>query len=923
MRLFFLFTLLTITNMVFAQDYTILGKLIDDTTGKPLESATVFAEALKDSTLLGYTITNRKGEFELDIQTKAKKVNVFISFTGLQTIQKTIDLDKPTVILGSLFMQEQPESLDEVVVVAERAPITIKKDTLEFNVASFKTKQGASVEDLLKKLPGVEVDENGKITVNGKEVSQVLVNGKPFFGNDPTIATKNIPKDIVDKIQVVDTKTKTEEFTGEKGDQKTKTINITIDEEKNKGTFGRITAGAGTDDRYKVSGILNYFNKDLRISILGGKNNVNTPGFSFNEIRDMVGGGRSISWNSNGSFSIDGRSFGGQRGITTSSTLGGYFTNQLSEKNSMTMDYFTSNSVSNDKTITRRENYIPDNNYILDKTENYKGDILSHAVNLNFETEIDSTFKIIVKPSLNYAKGKSTTTNQAASTTFLNELINSSSASVIRESVNHTFENSFEMVKKLGSSGSYVEFTMDNQIRKNTADELQQSLNTIFGDNPEEINRDQQISQNNSERSLNTNFRYKYPIIADSLFINVSYQYRNDKEKYSTTTFDYNQSTQGYSLFNAAQSTDFVFDNIRQNPQIGLNYVAKKFSLTVSGGTVFRTLKVQDYLHDIQTKKTFTNLNLSAWGNVTLSNNRSIYFNYSLDNSPPQANQLQPFTDTSDPLFLISGNPDLKPTQTHQWYSGYNAYDFKSKSGVFIYLNASFREDEIVSKTEVDENLVRHVTYANVNGGFQIGNSIHINKQIKTDSTYTLKIRGGFWQSYRKTINFTNDVLYNNKVYSITPNLGFTLNFSELVEIEPRYSLSITNSQFSLDNFDTQNFISHRVRLKTATFFPKMVEWRNEVSYTYNPNVASGFEKQFVIWNMSLGVKMFKDRGLFKAQVFDLLQQRNNIRRTATQDYVQDVQSTVLQQYFMFSFTYNLKKVGGKKPSLGEILILD
>ncbi len=923
MRSIFLFTFFLFTGYVSAQDYTLLGKLVEDTTGKPLESATVYAEAIKDSTLLGYTITNRKGEFALDIQTKDRKVNVFISFTGLQSIQKTISLDKPTVSLGALFMQEQPQSLDEVVVVAERAPITIKKDTLEFNVTSFKTKQNATVEDLLKKLPGVDVDENGKITVNGKEVSQVLVNGKPFFGNDPTIATKNLPKDIVDKIQVVDTKTKSEEFIGKKGDQKTKTINITIDEEKNKGTFGRVTAGAGTDNRYKVSGIVNYFNKDLRVSVLGGKNNVNTPGFSFNEIREMIGGGRSISWSSNGSFSIDGRSFGGQRGITTASTIGGYFTKDLTEKNSLAVDYFNSNSSSVDKSTTRRENYIPDNNYILNQIQDYKSDATSNAINLNFETEIDSTLKIIIKPSFSFVDGTLATKNQSSSETFDNDLINDSEASSYRKSRNHRFFNATEIVKKFGSRGSYIELSVENEFTKSNAEDFQLSDNTIYDNFPETISRNQRIEETNGTQYVNANFTYSYPIIKDSLSLNFAYQIRQDKNKIKTNTQDFNDLTQDYTNFNSVQSADFIFKNFRQAPGIGFDYTGKKFSLNVEAGIVFRTLQLRDYLHSISLKRNYKNLDFSSWGNYKFSNTASVYFNYYIDNRPPQPSQLQPFTDTSDPLRIITGNPNLKPTQDHTFYAGYNAFDFKSKSGMFLYLNASYNKNQIVSKTTIDHNLVRNSTYANVTGGYRVGIGGTYRKTVIKDSLFTLKIKPGVWGNANKNINFTNGIKYSSNTLSVTPRFGATFNFAEKVEIEPSYNISFSNTEYSLDSFENQKFTTQRLRLKTATFIPKKVEWRNDVSFVYNPNVAQGFNKQYVIWNMSLGIKVFKDNGLFQAQVFDLLKQRTNDRRISSQDFIEDTQSTVLQQYFMFSFTYNLKKVGGKKSMDGGIVIFD
>lgn len=242
-----------------AQEFEINGSIVDKTEKKPLESATVYVQSIKDSALITYTISDRKGKFSLAGRTKQKEVNLFVTFNGFQAYQQKIALDKAMINLPPIEMELASNELDAVQITAIKAPITVKKDTLEFNADSFKTRPDATVEDLIKRLPGVEVDEEGKIRVNGKEVNKILVNGKPFFGNDPKIATKNLTKEIVDKIQVTTTKSESEEFTGKQGTSEEQTINIELKEDQNKGFFGRATVSGGTDERYAMSGIGNYF----------------------------------------------------------------------------------------------------------------------------------------------------------------------------------------------------------------------------------------------------------------------------------------------------------------------------------------------------------------------------------------------------------------------------------------------------------------------------------------------------------------------------------------------------------------------------------------------------------------------------------------------------------------------------------------
>ena len=222
------------TTTLFAQEFEIKGKIVDKIDKTPLESATVYIESIKDTTLITYTISDKNGSFELATRTDSKEVNLFVTFNGFKTHKQKITLDKSVINVPEISMELATAELDAVQIVAIRAPITVKKDTLEFNADSFKARPDATVEDLIKKLPGVEVDSDGKIKVNGKEVNKILVNGKPFFGNDPNIATKNLTKEIVDKIQVTTTKSESEEFTGKKGTSEEQTINIELKKDQNK-----------------------------------------------------------------------------------------------------------------------------------------------------------------------------------------------------------------------------------------------------------------------------------------------------------------------------------------------------------------------------------------------------------------------------------------------------------------------------------------------------------------------------------------------------------------------------------------------------------------------------------------------------------------------------------------------------------------
>src|SRR5690554_2231684 len=416
--------ILFISANSFSQNFKVSGTLIDEETRDPLEAATVFMETVQDSTLLTYTITNRNGKFTLEGNSSVKKARVNISFVGYESFHREIDLTERIQDLGDIPIAFSVASLDEVIVKS-RAPITIKKDTLEFNVASFKTKRDATIEDLLKELPGVEVDENGKIKVNGKDVSNILVNGKPFFGNDPTIATRNLNKEIIEIVQVVDTKTKEETFKGEEGDKDSKTINLTIKEENNKGIFGRVAAGGGTDERFEYAWLFKYFDNGRRLGVLGGGNNINSPGFSFGEIREMFGNARSMSRSSSGGFTVGDRSFGSGEGIVNSRIAGASYADVIKKNTDVTADYFYSGSNSYSDSKTQRENILPDRRYFNESESSSENETDRHAVNLGFDVKIDSTFLINIKPSFSYNKLKGTRKSESASMDETGSLTNS------------------------------------------------------------------------------------------------------------------------------------------------------------------------------------------------------------------------------------------------------------------------------------------------------------------------------------------------------------------------------------------------------------------------------------------------------------------------------------------------------------------
>lgn len=907
-----LLSCLFIISMASAQDFIIKGKVVDAETKMPLEATTIYAESILDSTLITYSITDQNGFFELDGKTTLKEFHLFFSYNGYQTLKMKLTR-KALINLEIIQLEEQFEELKGVQVSSERVPITIKKDTLEFNADSFKTRPDASVEDVLKKLPGVEVDSNGRITVNGKEVNQVLVNGQVFFSNDPKVATKSLPKEIISKIQITNTKTKEQEFAGEDGDGETKTINLTIKEDKNKGYLGRLAAGYGTDDRYQANGLLNYFNNKKRLSVIASANNINNAGFSFDEIYDMVGnsGGR-VSFNSNGGFEVGGLSFGFGEGITTSSTIGASYADQEKNKYEVSSNYFFSYSDSYNDQKTFRENILPDSRYFTNTVSNFRGSTNSNQGGADLEFDIDKTLRVSIEPSLNINRTNSANYSNTISSDEGGELINSNETATISDGQQRNFSNRLTIFKKLDTIGKYIRVSFRNNNSENINQSNLNSLREIFGANPSEQTLDQLTDSNNKNDTYEMGIRYRQPL-AEKLFLDFGYEYQNNQRNNTRSVFDFDAISGRYDAFNQSLSSDFKFNNEQQTPSLRLSSNQEKFRFRLGVDYTATNLTNKDYLQNTSFSKNYRNVLFSGNLNYTLDKSKRVSLWYNSNLNVPSINQLQPIPNVSNPLNIIIGNPNLSPSVNHRMNIDYNDYNWKERTGFFMYAGVTIEDNSVSSVTTTDENFLRTTSYANVDGNVNGYGGLQYSKEIKKDSAYSIKFNIRPYVNYNKRVGFTNGARLESKNTSFSPRISTTLNIRELIEIEPVYAITFNQTKYNLDGLDDINFIAHNFQFKTTTYWPENLIWGNDITYSYNGNVGPGFDKDAIFWNMSLGWQLLDKNATIKVLAYDLLNQNINTRRTSGEDFIQDFQGTVLQQYFMLSFSFKFDQFGGKK----------
>jgi hypothetical protein len=903
MKFIFSLFLISLTSLSFAQNFNFSGKIVDE-NGQPLESATIYVQKVADSSLVTYAISERNGDFRLVGNTNESRINLFISYAGYQTFTRTLDVELQ-IDLGSLKMVLEDNTLGEIVLTGTRPPITVKQDTLEFNAASFTTRPDANLEELLKKLPGVEVDSEGNITVNGKPVSKFLVNGEDFFGTDARIATKNLPKEIIDRIQVTDTRTRAQEFTGEPGDPENKTINITIKKDRNTGYFARATAGGGTDERYELSGIGNYFRDDMRVSVLASSNNINSSGFSYDEVYGMMG--RTAGRNVFG---------GGGGGITKSETAGFNYVNKWNDLKG-SVDYFFGKNDTERRTTVARENILPNSRYFTNSEDasNLIND--SHRANARFEYELDSLTRISVSPRFNANYGTSYRSRIAESIDEDGSLRNNTETLQNEQLNRESFNNDIDFIKRFGRRGAFLRMEFSHDHNRQDNENFYFSESRFFRDGAEESRiQDQFIDEEENEDQYSFEISQR-SVLADKFFLDLSYDLDYSNSRNKRYVFDADDNGDTYTSLNELLSNDFEFSSLRHTPNLGLNYEGNAWRVNTDVGLINTRLQNENFFSDTSFDNTYNNLFVRARVRYEIERSKSLSLRYNTNADIPSIRQLQPVVDRTNPLNIVIGNPELRPAYRQSIGFEFRNFDFTTRSGIFSSIDYNFTENSVVPVTTIDEDLVRTTTYTNVDGAKSVSGRIFYNKQIKKDA-FEFRYRTGINAGYSNNVGFTNAVLYNAERISLSPSIRLTYAIEEVLDINPNYQLNYTSTTYDINTNRDAEVIDHRVGLEATTYWPKNVIFGNDISYNYFGNVSPGFDNSAILWNMSLGYQFLKERATLKVNIYDLLDQNVDTRRIIGDDFVQDTRSLILTRYAMLSFTYKLSNFGGQEMPGGD-----
>lgn len=898
--------------------YSVKGVAVDSTSGTPLVMATVYIKDMQDSLLLGYALTNTKGAFLVKDIPRDSTARFRIFYTGYTHYNRILRHIKTDVVdLGKISLTMNAHELGAVTVTGEKPPIAIKGDTIEFNASSFKTRPNSVLSDLLKKLPGVDVDQNGNVTANGKTVDKIMLDGKAFFGNDPKIAMQNLPSAIVDKVQITDTKTTEEEMTGDPATGNTKTINITLKKGMDHGYFGRAYAGYGTGKYYDASALINYFKGKRRISLLGATNNINQVGFTMNEMTDLIGRDniQMLSISDNGSFGINGVQFGGGSGLNKTTSAGFNYNDDYGKHFTLNLSYFYGGITSDNNTRTARQNILPDSVFYYNAANVTHSENISHRGTATLKYH-DSTLRITYTPSISISNAHGTNSNNASSLGPKEEPVNQSTSLYSNDDETKQFKNNLDLYKTFKKKNQFLFFHFHSDNKETAGNDYNRYLNTFYdGSAPDDSANqyiDNQVTQNNYEAYLS----YSQPL-TKSLSLRLEYQMQSQYSLTDKTTFDFNPANSKYSEIDSAYSNKFRSNTITQTPEAGFMLRADSGKWTFSAMSQFNfiTLNHYSFTYHLPYKKHQFFITPQVYVQHKFANKGSLYLSYGSYVRQPEINQILPVTDNTNPLHEYIGNPDLKPSVNNNLSVGYNHFDFKSGNNIWASLNLGNQRNAIATVTTFDEQLRQLTTYKNVNGNKNVNLYVDLSK-TKKEKNYHWQIKLGSSGRLNYNHAFVNDVPYTSKGYNLSVRPSITYGYKELFELTPSFRYNLQYSEYDIAALNNRQNNNYQAKMSVTLYWPSRITWTSDLNYTHNSDVSPGFNKGYWLWNGSVGLDFLKEkRATLQLSVFDLLNQNVDVKRNITDTYIEDTQTIILHRFFMIKLIYNLKKAGEKEKS--------
>lgn len=899
MKRYLLYFLLFSATSSFSQKLTVSGNIQDTSAKGPLPNAIVMAIKLTDSTLIGFTRTDINGFFKLK-PLPIDTYQVIISHPKFADQGYFIFGDKKNLEydFGKIILQPKNVSLDEVTIFAFKDPIYYKGDTLIYTADSFKTKANATVEDLLKKLPGLKVDKNGKITSQGKAVDKVLVDGDEFFGGDPTVATKNLNASSIESVQVYEKKSD-DVANSTTGEETQKILNLKLKEEAKKGYFGKVSGASDFQKFYEGEALSNYFKKKLKVSVFGLVSNTPNSSFGWGDVYKY---GLSNEFdrqeNDDGSMSMSSSSSQPQ-GIPRTIKSGFYYTDKLSKNTKLNLNYSYNNNEVVSKTSKNSQYFLTDTTYSSSNLAQATQKNEAHAINIGIEQRIDSLADFYFTSKIKVLNSNTASTDETDFLSSNNIKTRNTSINNSSKSNGYDVANNLKLLKRFKKKDRLLTLTYSNTFSKNTSDGVLKTDNYSYLNSSAFLTSvNQKKASENDNQSHFGGVSFIEPI-TKKIKLEASYDFayynsKQDKKAFNNIGGEYNQ-------LDSTLTNNFV--NVKQINRGGLKFIyeVKKMRFTI--GTKVRNVFVNNnnIFKNQHVTQNFNNVLPFSTIRYKFSDNKVISVNYTTNSINPSISQLQPVKDNSNPNFINIGNPNLLPTFTHGVNLNFNSW--KSVSGKYTWLGVTYNytNNDISTATRYD-SIGRTVSQAiNVNGNYNLNGFIGTSIPFFSKK---LEVGPNANASYASNKIIINSLQNTTKDLRTNISLNLNLNLEKFnAGVSGYYAYNSSSS--SLNTNSTKPYSSQGLSGNISAKLPKNFLLESDANYTINSKRSNGYNINYLVWNASFSKTFFKKENFILGfYAYDMLNQNISVDRNISSNVITDIKTNIISRYFLLKATF-------------------
>lgn len=882
------------------------GKVQDKTKANPLQDASIQLLNLKDSTVRSAK-SNDKGAFSFE-RVNPGKYQISGTLLGFKKFEQQLDVNKAT---QSVMVELEPgEIIIEEITIAPEPNVAVRGDTLEFNSRNFATREYADADEMVAQVPGVTIDEDGKVSAHGEEVTKIMVDGKEFFSTDPKVALKTLPADIIDKLQIIDEKSEQSKFSGFDDGKRSKVINIVTKPDKKKGLFGKFNAGKGDEDKFSLNTGVNAFRGDEKVSINIMANNINETDFS----EQGRGGFR------RGNNNTD-------RGLSDTYAAAANYTNTFLDKKlevNGNYRFRSSNTITNTLSDVEYTTGTRANQLQKQQQEGENGNS-EHNLRGRLKWDIDSMNRLDINPNLSYTNRDIFNSSVSNMMKEGSEPLNNSDRKFNNNNSNFSFGGSLTYMHRFRKSGQTISLNLDGSKSSNEALGRTLAFNQYYKDAMlDRIDTNNRESITNGYGSgYNGRLAYTYNLSKISRF-QANYGFRNTSNYSDRKTMEFLAETGQFDELNERLSNEFRNDFNHHSAGISYAYNKQDTFRFQIGINYERGIRTNDrtFPIDLKTTADFGAFLPEMTVVYFFTKERNLEFNYNKQTNTPSIEQLQDYIDNSNELFLRNGNPNLNQEQSHRLRFQYRDVNRKNGRSFTSNINFDYINDKIIMNTMTTDSTITLFDDIILGAGGQYAVPENINGvfQLRANNNYGLPLKKlGF------NLNLNNNLFYNrnyailnkelmpNHSYGFSQHVGIYTNFSKKIIIGFNYNLNMNFTNNPMSEISHYQITNHRVSNTFILEFFKNMTMSYNYSYLYNGGVMGAEGISTNLLNASIGYKVFKKKNAeISLKAFDLFNNAKNINRRVSEISISNITSNTLTRYFLLSVSYNLRNFGGR-----------